>query len=98
MERRQLRASWFVGHKWSLMSLALSVGVYISIWLAVNHLYELGSWNRYSTLAHRLASVQGAAGILSISLAILAVRREPNSKLGFIALGCGILLLASAAV
>jgi hypothetical protein len=98
MGGRQGRAGWFVGHKWSSISLALSVGVYISIWLTVNHLYDLGVWNRHSALAYRLASAQGGAAILSILLAIQAIRREPNSKLGFIALGCGILLLASAAV
>jgi hypothetical protein len=92
------RAVWLVGHKWSSLSLALSVGVYISVWLTVNHLYHLGLWGRHSALAYRLASVQGAAGILSILFAVLAIRREPNSGPGFIALGCGILLLASAAI
>ena len=98
MEGRQDRAGWFVGHKWSLISLALSVGVYISIWLTVNHFYHLGAWNRHSAVAYRLASLQGGAGVLSILIAILAIRREPNPKLGFITLVCGIVVLGSATV
>ena len=81
-----------------MISLALSAGAYTSVWLAVNHLYHLGVWNRHSAVAYRLASLQGAAGVFSVLIAIAAIRREPRPKFGFVALACGILVLASAAV
>lgn len=98
MDGPQARAGWLGGHKWSLISLALSLGVYLSTWLTVNHLSHLGAWNRHSALAYRLASLQGGVGLLSILIAMLAIRREPKPKLGFIALVCGILVSASATV
>jgi len=98
MEARRDHGAWYARHKWSLISLALSVGGYTSIWLTVNHLYQLGVWNRHSALAHQLASVQAGIGVLSVLIAILAIRREADNKLGFVALVCGVLVSGSAAV
>jgi hypothetical protein len=98
MEGLQESAGSFVSHRWSLLSLVLSAGVYITMWLTVNHLYDLAAWSRGSTLAYRLASAQLAAGVLSILIAIVAIRRERGSKLSFIALLCGIVVSGSAAV
>jgi hypothetical protein len=91
MEGLQARMSWFMSHKWSLISLALSVGVYTSAWLMVDHVYNHGAWDRHSTLGYRLASLQGGVGLLSVLIAVLAIWREPRPRLAFIALrdlGC----------
>jgi len=98
MEEPRESAGWFVSHRWSLLSLGLSAGVYVTVWLTVNHLYKSGAWSPRSVLDYRLASVQFAAGVLSILTAIMAIRRERGSKLSFVALACGIVVSASAAV
>jgi hypothetical protein len=102
VSRQLLRGKRLVGailaHCLSLLSIALSVGVWIWISSVVHNLYSLGVWKYRSPLCFQLAQFQGTMAIVSILIGVLAILREPKPVWGIVALVFGFLLMLGSAM
>jgi hypothetical protein len=85
-------------HTLSLVSIALSVSVWIWISSVVHNLYSLGVWKYRSPLCFQLAQFQGTMAIVSILIGVLAILREPKPVWGIVALVFGFLLMLGSAM
>jgi uncharacterized membrane protein YgdD (TMEM256/DUF423 family) len=84
-------------HKWSVLSIALSVTCYVVVYVLINRLDSLHLWMPESLEAKRLASVQMAVALAAMVLGGVALKRERPVAWGAIALVVGFLCFASAA-
>jgi formate hydrogenlyase subunit 3/multisubunit Na+/H+ antiporter MnhD subunit len=102
VSRQLLRGKRLAGailaHCLSLLSIALSVGVWIWISSVVHNLYSLGEWDYRFPLCFQLARFQGAMAFVSILIAVLAILREPRRVWAIVALIFGFLLALGSAM
>jgi hypothetical protein len=87
-----------LAHALSLLSIALSVSVWIWISSVVRNLSSLGVWKYRSALCFQLAQFQGTMASVSILIAVLAILREPKRVWASVALIFGFLLLLGSAI
>lgn len=85
-------------HKWTLLSISLTIGTQIASRIIVNHFEAMGLWVYRSELHFVLARTHFSFGLIAILLAVLAVLREPPLWVGGIALGLGVLNILGTAV
>jgi hypothetical protein len=72
--------------KWSIASMALSVGSMALSYATVRYLYERGVWNPDSTFGHHLQKYDAWAILISLALAITGLFRDRNIWMGSTAL------------
>jgi hypothetical protein len=94
---RSTRIRNLTGHKWSVLSLLLSVACYLVIFAIIGRLDALHLWIPGSLAAKRLASAQMAAAVAAMALGGVALRKERPMAWGAVAVVVGFLCFASAA-
>jgi hypothetical protein len=83
--------------RWSIASIALSVGSIAASYAIVQYLYRSGSWNPDAVFSHNLQAYSAYAILASFALAIIGMFRDRPFWVGIVAfvLSClGVLSLA----
>lgn len=77
---------WTWQHKWSLLSLIITIGTQVVSRAIVNHFYFRGLWVYRSELHFKLAQTHAAFALVAILLGILAILREKPQWVGVLTL------------
>jgi hypothetical protein len=74
-------------HKWSVLSLAITIGMYAAIGSYAQYQYRI---HRVTDITHTIAPILGACSVLaSVTTGIIAAIKEKASAISLIAIALG---------
>jgi predicted membrane channel-forming protein YqfA (hemolysin III family) len=73
-------------YKWSVSSIFLSIGSIVALYSILSSLTQSPAWNPHSEMAYVLRGCYGLASVISLILAVFALRNDRRKWMGLIAL------------